>query len=212
MVHMASSGFYERISEDLNRCDFILYEGVTWRKKDRRHHLYDLAARNLGLAAQEDKLTFPKNAMKLNIDMPRLEFRNRLNHIPFRYRLLLYLLRPLLWCITEVPALKDEILKEVIVGKEHRYVHHEETVLDELIVTERDACIVGNLKQFFYDHGYCEKKSFAAIVFGAAHMPAISCCIRKLGFHPGTSKWIEMVRLVPNTMNSSGHVSEEGTV
>ncbi len=197
MVHIASAAFYERISEDLKRCDFILYEGVDWRKSKRRHHLYDLAARNLGLAAQENKLIFPQNAKAVNIDMPSQEFRTRFEHIPFRYRLLLLFLRPILWGITKVPAIKAEIKKHLIVWNDHRHVYNEEDELEKLICTERDKCIVTNIDHFFHDHIHCEKTSFVAVVFGAAHMPAISHCLRRLGFRPGTRKWIEMVHIDP---------------
>lgn len=203
MVHIASSAFYGQISEDLKRCGFILYEGVEWRKSKRRHHLYDLAAKNLGLAAQEDKLFFPQNVKTLNVDMPSPEFRKQFAHRRLRHRLFLLFLRPLLWGITKVPHIREATLREFIVGKDNRYVYHEETELDELIFEERDKHIAQQIKRFFQDHGHCDKTTFAAIIFGAAHMPAISHCLRKLGFRPGTRKWIEMVNLVPGVATAA---------
>src|SRR2546425_11164545 len=100
MLHIADQRYYERLSDDLGRCHYALLEGVTWRLGDARRPLYDLVARNLGLAAQEVALRIPTNANKVNLDMTRSEFRTRFFRLPIRYVAMFVFLRPLLWLLT----------------------------------------------------------------------------------------------------------------
>jgi hypothetical protein len=105
---MASVSFYQRISDDLNRFDFILYEGVTWNKDNTKDPMYDWAAKSLGLVAQADHLKLPSEICSFNIDMPSGEFRDEFNKIPVGWRLLLIFLRPLLWLSTKFSGSKGK--------------------------------------------------------------------------------------------------------
>ncbi len=51
MIHIGESLYYERVSSDIARCQYALLEGVSWRLGDGKRPLYDLVARNLGIAA-----------------------------------------------------------------------------------------------------------------------------------------------------------------
>jgi hypothetical protein len=195
MVHIASEEFYQRVSDELRRCKYVLTEGVSWRKDRRRQRLYDLAARNLGLAAQEDALHYPETAERIHIDMPRPEFRRRFSRIPLRYRLLLIFLRPLLWVLTKLPELRNMLLTHMVVKDSQSYRKKSSTPLKKLILDERDRAIVANMEEFYERSGSHDETTYAAIVFGAGHMNAISHCLRELGFRPGTRKWLETVRM-----------------
>ena len=50
VFHIGSPAFYAALSDDLERFQVFLLEGVRWWR--RRGSLYDLAARNLGLVSR----------------------------------------------------------------------------------------------------------------------------------------------------------------
>jgi hypothetical protein len=194
MMHIGDLGFYERISVDLERCRFALVEGVSWRLGDRRHPLWDLAAKNLGLAAQEKVLKVPPSTLKINLDMKRHEFRTHVFRLPLRYIAALVFLRPLTWLLTLPPAWRPAIRKAIL--RRRRYFESSNrSPLSRLLVGARDRRIVENLTAFYREHGRTEEAAFAAIVFGAGHMPAIAEGLRSLGFHVGTRRWVEAFRL-----------------
>ena len=75
MIHVGDAIYYERVSADLLRCEYVLLEGISWRLGDKRYPLYDLMAKNLGKVAQAKALKLPPSATRVNIDMKRSEFR-----------------------------------------------------------------------------------------------------------------------------------------
>ena len=194
MLHIGHEGFYRRVSEELLRCDYVLHEGVTWRTGDRRRPLYDLVARNLGVAAQESVLSIPDSAKRVNLDMPRAEFRQRLFRLPLRYVATIMFLRPILWLLTLPPPLRQQFIQHGLLGKHRRLAVNETTPLEELIVTARDRRIVESLQSFYHSHGYSRETIFTGVVFGAGHMPAICAGLRALGFRAATRRWVEVYR------------------
>lgn len=195
MLHIADQRYYDQLSEDLDRCRFALVEGVTWRLGDARRPLYDLAARNLGLAAQEVALRVPGTATKLNLDMHRSEFRERFFRLPVRYMLMLIFLRPLLWLLTYPRSLKIQFIRHGLLRRYRRATRDDDSPWHQLIVGARDRRIVENLGMFHREHGQTDSATYAGVVFGAGHMPAISQGLRQLGFQVGTRRWVEVLRI-----------------
>jgi hypothetical protein len=204
MMHIASREFYESVGFGLQRCTYVLTEGVSWRKDKSRRKLYDLAAKNLGLVAQEDVLRYPAGVTSVHIDMPTSEFRSHFVRMPLRYRLLMRFLRPLLRLLTTVPDLRNELLLHLVEADSHGYRRKRNTPMHELIHDKRDEAIVKNIEAFYREHGIHESTAYVAIVFGAAHMVAVSRCLRKLGFRPKTRRWLEILRV---TVGTDGKVS-----
>jgi len=198
MVHIADREYYDRVAADLSRCRHVLLEGVSWRTGDRRRPLYDLAARNLGLAAQEVALRYPASATRLNVDMGRAEFRSEFFRLPIHRIVLLVLLRRVLWLVTLFPSLRKDVIRYVFLHRRWRS-SRDDAPVDRLIIGSRDRRIVENVKRFFREHGQGDETRFAGIVFGAGHMPAISAGLRDLGFQVGTRRWIEVFRIRPAT-------------
>jgi hypothetical protein len=185
-----------RLSEDLGRCRYALVEGVTWRLGDAKRPLYDLAARNLGLAAQEQALRIPTSANKINLDMSRSEFRTRFFALPLRYVAMFLFIRPLLWILTLPKPLRIQV-RHGLTRLARRYSRPRDTAWHRLIVGARDRRIVENLDKFFRVHGKIDTTTYAAIIFGAGHLPAISDGLRRLGFQVGTRRWVEVLRVPP---------------
>jgi len=195
MVHIGDQTYYDRLSADLARCQYVLLEGVSWRLGDAKRPLYDLVARNLGMVAQERALRVPASVLTINIDMRRTEFRMRLFSLPLRYILRLVLLRRVLWLVTLPLSFRVEAIRLGIVRRSRKWSRDDETPLSQLIVGWRDRRIVENLTKFYREHGHTDVPSYAGIVFGAAHMPAIGLALGQLGFQVGTRRWVEVLRI-----------------
>ena len=127
--------------------------------------------------------------------MMRSEFRVRFFSLPLRYIAMVVLLRRLLWLLTLPPSFRREAVQFGILRRSRKNSRDEETPLSQLIVGSRDRRIVENLAKFYREHGQTDVPSYAGIVFGAAHMPAISLGLRQLGFQVGTRRWVEVLRI-----------------
>ncbi|HET8947130.1 MAG TPA: hypothetical protein VFQ07_09115 [Candidatus Polarisedimenticolia bacterium] len=193
MIHVADPSYYERVMTDLARCRYALVEGVSWRLGDEKHPLYDLCARNLGLVAQERALKLPPGVAKINIDMKRSEFRERLFALPWRWVLAVVLLRRILWLLTLPKAWRPEAMRMIL--RTRKRSERAATPMGRLILTGRDRRIVENLEAFHRERGPIAEPQYAAIVFGAAHMPAICEALGRLGFQPGSRRWVEVLRV-----------------
>jgi hypothetical protein len=195
MVHIGDQEYYDRVSAELARCQYALLEGVSWRLGDAKRPLYDLVARNLGMVAQEHALKVPASVVGINIDMMRSEFRMRLFSLRLRYSVMVVFLRRLLWLLTLPRGCRPEAIRIGILRRSRKRSRDEETPLSQLVVGLRDRRIVENLAKFYRTYGQTDVPSYAAIVFGAAHMPAIALGLRRLGFQVGTRRWVEVLRI-----------------
>jgi hypothetical protein len=194
MLHIANRVFYERLSNELARCQYVLYEGVTWHLDEKRRPLYDLLAKNLGIASQENTLRMPAEATKVNLDMDRLEFRKRFFRLPLRSIIGFLFLRHILWILTFTQLLRDRFVRYGLLRRRRKYETYNDRPLNQLVLSARDKRIVENMTKFFHDRIGIEENVFIGIVFGSAHMPAISACLRSLGYRAATRRWVEVFR------------------
>jgi hypothetical protein len=202
MIHIGYQRYYDRLSADLARCQYALLEGVSWRLGDAKRPLYDLVARNLGMVPQERALRIPASVVRINIDMMHSEFRTRFLSLPLRYIATVVILRRLFWLLTLPPGFRAEAVRRGILQGSRKRSRDDETPLSRLILGSRDRRIVENLAEFHRDHGQTDVPRYAGVVFGAAHMPAISLGLRQLGFQVGTRRWVEVLR-IPVARNSA---------
>ena len=195
MVHVADPAYYDRVTADLSRCRYLLLEGVDWRRHSGRHRpLYDLLAKNLGLAAQETAVRYPNDAKKVNLDMPRSEFRRKLLQLPIKDILIVIFLRRILWLLTLPKALRTQFTRRAFLRKKQPRRSEDEQPLQGLILTARDKRIVENLRDFHQGNASVREKVFTGVVFGARHMPAICVALHELGYGPGARRWVEVFR------------------
>ena len=194
MLHIGDARYCERLSGDLDRCQYALIEGVTWRLGNARRPMYDLVARNLGVATQELALQIPASAIQVNLDMARSEFRARFFNLPLRYVAIFVFLRPLLWALTLPRPLRSQFVRSVLRRPRRPLSIRPDTPWHRLIVGARDRRIVENLSVFFREHGQTDTTTYGAIIFGVGHMPAIRQGLRQLGFQVGTRRWVEVFR------------------
>lgn len=191
VFHVGSPSFYSALSEDLGRFRVFLLEGVRWR--GWRGPLYDLAARNLGLVTQGDNLRFPPDAERLPLDMTETEFAQEARGLPIHWRLLLWLLRPILWAVTSTEAGRHKVWNSFSKQSYVRDVRNIEGPLDGLIKTKRDRAMSDRLREFVQDPRRIKQGSPVAVVAGAAHMPALYLALRDCGFEKGSVRWFEVL-------------------
>ena len=191
MFHIGSQAFYHALSEDFTRFRVFLLEGVRWR--GFRGPLYDLAARNLGLAAQQDRLQLPPGAERVPLDMSEGDFTLRASALPMPWRLSLRLLRPILWVVTATTpgrhAVWDAISKDSYV----RGLRNVEGPLDQLIKTDRDRAMSACLRSFAQERRRIDEAQPVAVVAGAAHMPALYETLRECGYEKRNVRWFEVL-------------------
>ncbi|MCE7990650.1 MAG: hypothetical protein HEP71_01665 [Roseivirga sp.] len=65
MLHIGSKEFYQEVSQELEKCDFIIYEGVGLKKLVSVWSSYRRFAKRLGLRYQNDELVMKKFQHKL---------------------------------------------------------------------------------------------------------------------------------------------------
>ncbi len=158
LFHVGSPSFYAALSEDLGRFRVFLLEGVRWR--GWRGPLYDLAARNLGLVTQREHLRLPSDAERLPLDMSEPEFKQEAGALPIHWRVLLWLLRPILWAVTSTEAGRHSVWDSFSKESYVRGVRDVDGPMEKLI----------------------KQGSPVAVVAGAGHMPALYLTLRDCGF------------------------------
>jgi hypothetical protein len=191
VFHVGSPRFYAALSADLRRFRIFLLEGVRWR--GLRGPLYDLAARNLGLVTQREHLRFPADAERLPLDMAEPEFTQEAAALPIHWRLLLRLLRPILWAATSIEGGRHLVWDTFSKERYVRGVRDVEGPLEELIKTKRDRAMSKRLREFVQDPLRIKQGSLVAVVAGAAHMPALYLTLRDCGFEKGSVRWFEVL-------------------
>jgi hypothetical protein len=190
MFHVGSAGFYRALSEDFQRFRVFLLEGVPW--PGFRRPLYDLAAHNLGLVPQHEALLIPRDAERIPLDMSPAEFAAQAAVLPVASRLMLLLLRPLLWATTATSASRSAAWRVFSKGSYVRGLRDPEGPLDQLIRTKRDRAMAASLRAFVEDPRRGADTQ-AAVVAGAMHMPALYATLRACGYLRGSVRWFEVL-------------------
>lgn len=193
MLHIGSREFYEEVSEQLARADFVLVEGVDWTRSGKGGPLYDLTAKTLGLATERRFLIAPSHQAVINIDMPHTTFLGAFKKLSFLSRLYLRFARYIYWWWAEQVVSIPRARKIVLDRWANLVKKSPLTDRDELLITRRDTYIARNLRAFAGDHEDVEQDSMATIVFGAGHMPAIAACLRDLGYRIVEKTWMDVV-------------------
>jgi hypothetical protein len=191
VFHVGSPTFYELLSEDLARFRVFLLEGVRWR--GLKGEAYDLAARNLGLVTQQSHLHLPPDAERLVLDMSEKDFAAGIDALPLLTRIVLRLLRPLMWLATATRAGRDAIWDSFSKESYVRGLKSISTPLDELIKTKRDRVMCDVLRRFVEDPIRIQAAKDVAVVAGTQHMPALYVTLRDCGYEKGNVRWFEVL-------------------
>jgi hypothetical protein len=191
MFHIGSPAFYDALSDDLRRFQVFLLEGVRW--KGLRGPLYDLAARNVGLVSQRERLRLPEGAERLSLDMSEVEFTREAGALRLHWRLLLRFLRPVLWAVTLTASGRHAVWDAISKEKYARRRQAADTPLEQLIKDKRDRRMCDVLRAVAQDPVRIRVAHPIAVVGGAAHMPALYLTLRSCGYEEGSVRWFEVL-------------------
>ena len=191
VFHIGSPRFYAALSDDLSRFHVLLLEGVRWR--GWRGPVYDLAARNLGLVTQREYLRLPADTERLPLDMTEAEFQQEARGLPVQWRVVLWLLRPILWAITCTEAGRHSVWDSFSKQSYVRGLQDAGGPLSRLIGTKRDRAMSKRLREFVQDPRPHGERSEVAVIAGAAHMPALYVALRECGFEKRGVRWFEVL-------------------
>lgn len=187
MIHLGMKSFYEQVSNDMSNLDLILVEGTGWRTRSKSR--YDLFAHRIGLVTQREQLKYPASAEIENIDMSVKDFRRRFFRLPIGNVFSLLFARFTLWFATikyDDVDFRELMLSSLI----ERHKRGAQGDVHDLVVTKRDAVIVGKLIARLGPLAQnTSEETRVGVVFGANHMNAIAKALRDNGFRRGSRKW-----------------------
>lgn len=185
MVHLAAPEFYNAVAARLRVCDAILYEGVKSATVGILTKAYELAggSSRLGLVTQSKALRLEEMPGTLiHADVSGADFDCEWRRVPLLHRLLVYSLAPLVGLFFRFAGTKDLIAAGMHVDElSTEEVSDEDEsgwdLMEEAIMETRDRHLVGVLRAFFEQRQ--SEPLTAAVVFGAQHMPAITCALTR---------------------------------
>ncbi|MBI3965186.1 MAG: hypothetical protein HY329_06090 [Chloroflexi bacterium] len=193
MIHVGEQSFYDGVAERLVTCDFILFEGVPSRKVaalTRAYRHLDKMKR-LGLVSQHSLNLRQFRDRLVHADMNAEEFGSGWSKLPPSEKFLVAVLVPVFVVIMFVCGTK-ELLGDYLEVEDlpsRRDIFLKGDALEDLIVDQRDAVLIRRIEAFHAEHGASDKK--AAILYGAAHMPAVVRFLKgRLKYHVTKSEWL----------------------
>jgi hypothetical protein len=138
-------------------------------------------------------LHLPERSERLPLDMSAQEFNREAGRLPVHWRLLLRLLRPVLWIMTATASGRDRVWdsfsKKSYVGR----LRDREGPLWDLIKTKRDREMSRCLREFVQDTARLKAGGDVAVIAGAGHMPALYATLRQCGFEKAGVRWFEVL-------------------
>jgi hypothetical protein len=196
MVHLAAPGFYASVAEHLARCDLIVAEGVAGASPavSALTLAYRLPAHNRRLALAVQDIPYADLGVPvIRPDIGARQFGKRWRRVP-------WLQRAAIWCLVPLFALSFTLLGtrrtlsrhlayDDMPAPEEELARHAMPQLTELIVDHRDGLLLDCLASIHRErHG---ERIDVAVVYGAAHMPAITHELhRRYGYRPRTAEWL----------------------
>lgn len=202
MIHIGSPGFYEKISEHLQRSDAIIHEGVVSHKASIIFRVQRILARfnNDGLVHQSEGIDLhPLRDRLIHGDVSMATFDQEWRSIPLWVRGLLQAVLPFaaiylamtgtkrtiarVLAMDDLPS-REEVLDDSVISSE----------VDRLVLDVRDTKLLDSINRCFHERR--AEPATVAILYGAAHMRAVIRFITgKLGYRAVSSEWVIVFEL-----------------
>ena len=198
MIHAAEPEFYKAVVEDaFDAHDIALTEGISSPVTRRITRSYRWMVRGGGpLVLQSGFMTEAGRALRVRADLEPDEFDRLWATLPFATRLTITLaaplvglslrLRPDLATLARRLEMDDLPSRDAVLGWSP-----ETAPLDGVILQARDLRLVETLTRTIADAKDAER---IAVVYGAAHMPAVLRALPDLGFAWTASDWMLVFR------------------
>ncbi|SNT55256.1 hypothetical protein [Actinacidiphila glaucinigra] len=198
MIHLAEPAFYEEVTARLRAsCDLVIAEGVRGSTATRaltRSYRSLGGHERLGLVVQDidfDTLGVPV----ICPDMSGAEFDDRWRRLPLRERAPLAALVPAY--VAGMRLLGTRRFLARYMQLEDLPGDDEETELwtDDLVLHQRDRLLIDALTRLHHARAGRTEPFTAGILYGAAHMRAVTTALMDLGYRPAGSQWLTVFSL-----------------
>ena len=197
VIHVAEPTFFDEVYEQAYKADLVLTEGINTPVSRRLTRAYRyMATRDSGLVLQSAAM--PKRSEKTrHADLKPEEFIALWRDVPWWLRTLATILAP-------VVGLKNRwFLNRAILAKqlEMSDLSSRETILgwneitapfDKAILHERDKHLLSVLQA---EMNKAANDTHLAIIYGAAHMPAVIRALPDMGFVWQGSHWMSVFKI-----------------
>ena len=198
MIHAAEPDFYKAVFEDaFDAHDIALTEGISSPVTRRITRSYRWMVRRRGpLVLQSEPRPEAGRARRVRADLDPDEFERLWATLPFATRLTIALAAPLVGLSLrfrpDLAALARRLEMDDLPSRDSILGWSPETAsLDGVILQARDLRLVETLTRTIAD---AKEGQSIAIVYGAAHMPAVLRALPDLGFTWTSSDWMLVFR------------------
>lgn len=206
MVHMANAGFYREVTRLLRKADIVVVEGIrgtsaagmaltsTYRVLRLRH--IELVYDSVPYKTLGKPLITP--------DLTADEFRHEWRTIPMWMRAVIW---PVMlgYTVTRMLTPRRRLLRKLIDDELNDMPSDLDEALAEhplgrALTVERDRRLVEALGTLHEEHS--QESITVAVVYGAAHVPAIVEYLADRGYFVRTADWLTVI--VPPTLSPAG--------
>jgi hypothetical protein len=197
MVHIAEPAFYEGVMRQLEKCDLILYEGISSRSVSLLGHCYQIVANSprLGLVAQQTMKLDRLADRLVHADVSGEAFDGRWAKLGLLLRWVVKAAAPALVFYFRNFGTRESIAGhlqlDLLKSREEILRGGDVEAFDDLLVTWRDRHLINVIEQHRQKH-HGESLSIA-VVFGASHMRAVVRHLTKNpepGYRVVRSEWM----------------------
>ena len=178
MVHIGTPQFYEEVTENLNECDEVLYEGCDVKGINIYSKLYGRLAKKLDLVKQSEHLDLRKvDAKFIHSDYNKETGKNAWRKLRLLEKLKMLILEPIELLFYSQFLTREILTKSFMTGAEENYlaygsVDDEEGTVENLILNDREQIIFQHIRQKIELESQDDK--LIGILYGAGHMKKIS--------------------------------------
>lgn len=194
MLHVATPEFYAEVTRRLEDCAVIVAEGISGRSVLTRALTMSYrvipANRRLGLVKQDIDYA-ALGVPVIRPDVTGREFGRSWRTLPLWYRLLVWCCLPMIVLVQFFGGRKRLLAPTVVVDDEVTGSDFDDRV-DEVFGGERDERVLLALAELHRTRS--AERIDVAIVYGAAHVPAlVQRLADTLGYRPRSADWITVV-------------------
>jgi hypothetical protein len=196
MLHLGAPSFYADVTARLGRCAVVLAEGIRERSLITQALTisYRLPGRRsrLGLVVQEINYS-GLEAQVIRPDMTGRQLRAGWRTVPVMHRVVVLAVAPIMgalfWLLGTRRMLARYAVAEDLPDAAETMIRDRAQALTELLLDRRDALLAAALDELLEQRR--DEVIDIAVVYGAAHMPAVTRCLAaSYGFRPRSAEWL----------------------
>jgi hypothetical protein len=196
MLHLGAPAFYAEVSARLDRCAVVLAEGIRESSLIAKALTisYRLPGRRRRLGLVQQRIEYSRlEAEVIMPDMTGRQLRAGWRAVPLLQRAALPLIAPLMgavfWLLGTKRMMARYAAADDLPDADELMLRDHAQALTELFLDQRDALVSAALDQVLAQRQ--EEAVDIAVVYGAAHMPAVTrYLLTSYGFRPREAEWL----------------------